>query len=79
MAKKAVLRFTPIEYAYQREYGKMPDYDYTDRLKAGQPLEEVSALIEKRLAKVWEKMKEEHEKELAEERRRLRGNVRFRK
>lgn len=67
MAKKAVLRFMPIEYAYQREYGKMPDYDYTDRLKAGQPLNEVSALIESRLAKVWEKMKEQHEKELAEE------------
>lgn len=67
MAKKAVLRFNPIEYAYQREYGKMPDYDYTDRLKAGQPLEEVSALIESRLAKVWEKMKAQHEKEIKEE------------
>lgn len=67
MSKKAVLRFKPIEYAYQREYGKMPDYDYTDRLKAGQPLEEVSALIESRMAKVWEKMKAQHEKELAEE------------
>ena len=67
MAKKAVLRFTSIEYAYQREYGKMPDYDYTDRLQAGQPIKEVSALIESRMAKVWEKMKEQHEKEIKEE------------
>lgn len=67
MAKKAVLCFKPIDYAYQREYGKMPDYDYTDRLKAGQPLEEVGALIESRMAKLWEKMKEQHERELAGE------------
>lgn len=67
MAKRAVLSFPPIDYAYQREYGKMPDYDYTDRLKAGQSREEVSALVYGRMDRLWERMKEQHEKELAEE------------
>lgn len=67
MARKAVLRFPPIDYAYQSKYGKMPDYDYTDRLKAGQPQEEVSALVYGRMDRLWELMKEEHEKEIAEE------------
>lgn len=67
MAKKAALRFQPIDYEYQRMYGKMPDYDYTDRIKAGQPREEVKALVYGRMDKIWERMKEEHEKEIAEE------------
>lgn len=67
MARKAVLRFMPIDYAYQREYGKMPDYDYTDRLKAGQSQEEVSALVYGRMDRIWERMKAEHEREIREE------------
>lgn len=67
MARRAVLRFPPIDYAYQRMYGKMPDYDFTDRLKAGQPLEEVRALVYGRMDSLWEHMKEEHERELAEQ------------
>lgn len=67
MARKAVLRFTSIDYEYQKMYGKMPDYDYTDRLKAGQQQEEVSALVYGRMDRIWESMKAEHEKQLAEE------------
>lgn len=67
MASKAVLHFPTIDYAYQRKYGKMPNYDYTDRLKAGQPQAEVSALVYGRMDRLWERMKEEHERELAEE------------
>lgn len=67
MARKAVLKFMPIDYAYQIKYGIMPDYDFTNRLKAGQPLKEVSALINGRIEKLWENMKAQHEKELAEE------------
>lgn len=63
MARRAVLRFMPIEYAYQKEYGIMPDYDYTNRLKAGESREKVSALIDSRMKKVWEKMKAENEKQ----------------
>lgn len=61
MATKARLVFKPIDYAYQDTYGIMPDYDFTNRLKAGQPLEEVSALIEKRMAGLYEQMRYEHD------------------
>lgn len=67
MARKAVLHFPQIDYEYQRMYGKMPDYDYTDRLKAGQSREEVKALVYGRMDRIWERMKEEHEKAIAEE------------
>ncbi|MCX4324980.1 MAG: hypothetical protein OSJ59_18730 [Lachnospiraceae bacterium] len=62
MARRARLTFMPIDYAYQARYGKMPDYDFTDRLKAGQNEEEVSALIDSRMRKLWEESKQEHEK-----------------
>lgn len=61
MAHKARLEFKPIDYAYQKAYGIMPDYDFTNRLKAGQSPEEVSALIDARMAELWEQMKYEHE------------------
>ena len=63
MASKARLEFKPIDYAYQSQYGIMPDYDFTNRLKAGQSPAEVSALIEKRMADIWARMKYEHEHE----------------
>lgn len=61
MARKARLEFKPIDYAYQKEYGIMPDYDFTNRLKAGQSPAEVSALIEERMSSLWARMKYEHE------------------
>lgn len=65
MANKARLRFQPIDYSYAKRYGKMPDYDFTDRLKAGQSLEEVSALIESRMAGIWAEEKAAHERQEA--------------
>lgn len=62
MANRAKLTFMPIDYAYQKRYGIMPDYDYTNRLKAGQPRDEVSALIDKRLAAIWAEEKAAHER-----------------
>lgn len=62
MANKARLRFQPIDYSYAKRFGKMPDYDYTDRLKAGQSSEEVSALIESRMAGIWAEEKAAHER-----------------
>lgn len=64
MARKAKLYFKPIDYAYQKEYGIMPDYDHTDRLRRGGDPESVSKLIEERMAKVWKKMKAAHEREV---------------
>lgn len=66
MARRARLDFKPIDYAYQREYGIMPDYDFTNRLKAGQSLAEVSALIEERMSSLWAHMKydNDHKEEL---------------
>lgn len=61
MATRARLCFKPIDYAYQRAYGIMPDYDFTNRLKAGQPLEEVSALIESRMAGLYKQMRYDYE------------------
>lgn len=63
MANKARLRFQPIDYSYAERYGKMPDYDFTDRLKAGQSSEEVSALINGRLAEIWAEEKAAHERQ----------------
>lgn len=61
MATRARLDFKPIDYAYQARYGIMPDYDFTNRLKAGYTREEVSELINGRLAEIWEQLKYEHE------------------
>lgn len=71
MARRAKLAFMPIDYSYQRRYGIMPDYDHVRRLKAGQPPEEVSALIESRMRAIWEEEKKEHERQVAEEDERL--------
>ena len=67
MARRARLAFKPIDYAYQARYGKMPDYDFTDRLKAGQDAEEVSDLIDSRMLELWEESKREHERQEKEE------------
>lgn len=64
MARRAKLYFKPIDYEYQKEYGIMPDYDYTNRLKRGDDPEAVSKLIEERMSHVWEKMKAAHEREI---------------
>lgn len=77
MARRAKLTFMPIDYAYSRRYGKMPDYDFTDRLKAGQPLEEVSALINSRMRAIWEEQKQAHERQLQEEEQALRAECPF--
>lgn len=61
MARKARLRFKPIDYAYQARYGIMPDYDFTNRLKSGQSPEEAGALVNGRLDDIWRGMKYEHE------------------
>lgn len=61
MATHAKLVFKSIDYAYQDCYGIMPDYDYTNRLKAGQSREEVDALINGRLSDIWKQMKYKHE------------------
>ena len=65
MANKAKLRFQPIDYSYAKRYGIMPDYDFTNRLKAGQSLEEVDALINGRLAEIWAEEKAAHERQAA--------------
>ena len=61
MAKKARLVFMPIDYDYQAKYGKMPDYDFTDRLKAGEDSEEVAKLIFGRMDAILEEQKRIHE------------------
>lgn len=63
MARRAILDFKPIDYAYQKEYGIMPDYDHTSRLRRGEDPEAVSRLIEERMAGLWARMKAEHERE----------------
>lgn len=77
MAKRARLTFMPIDYAYQRRYGIMPDYDFTNRLKAGQGVTEVSALIESRMRELWEESRREHERQSAEEEKKLRAECPF--
>lgn len=71
MAKRARLTFMPIDYAYQARYGIMPDYDFTRRLKAGQSLEEVSALIDSRMRAIWEEQKQAHERQLQKEEQKI--------
>lgn len=61
MARRARLYFQPIDYSYHARYGIMPDYDFTNRLKAGQPLEEVAALINGRLREIYEEEKRAYE------------------
>ena len=67
MAKRARLTFMPIDYAYQARYGIMPDYDFTNRLKAGQGTAEVSALIDRRMRELYEESEREHERRITEE------------
>lgn len=55
MARNATLKgwFTDIDHEYARRFGKYPDYDYTDRLAAGQSSEAVSALINGRMHEIY--------------------------
>lgn len=61
MAKKALLKFHPLDLAYCAVYGIMPDYDFTNRLKAGASAEEAGALINGRLEALWAQQKYDHE------------------
>lgn len=77
MAKFARLTFSPLEYDYQRRYGKFPDYDFTDRLAAGEDLEDVSRLVNGRMDALWEECKERYKKEADEKAARLEAECPF--
>lgn len=59
MAVKATLKgwFCDVDHEYSKRYGKYPDYDYTDRLAAGQSSETVSALINGRMHAIYTEIK----------------------
>lgn len=63
MAKRALLKFTPLEYLYQDTYGIMPDYDYERLIKQGYSMEDAASIRNKRMMELWEQMKYEHEHE----------------
>lgn len=61
MAKKAVLRFSTLEYRYQDTYGIMPDYDFDRLVSSGMSCEEAGRTVNGRINEVYAKMKYEHE------------------
>lgn len=63
MSKHALLKFCPLEYRYLDVYGRMPDYDTDHLIKNGMGWDDASALVQKRLDELWEKMRYEHEHE----------------
>ena len=63
MARRAVLRFTTLEYRYQDTYGIMPDYDYDRMIRNGYSPEEAARIRNERIQTVWQEMKYDHEHE----------------
>lgn len=64
MARKAVLRFVPIEYLYQETFGIMPDYHVDLLIKQGKTPDEANAYVLGQMQDLWHVMKEDHEHEL---------------
>lgn len=62
MASRAtrLYRPDPMELAYRGRFGAFPDHDFIRRLEDGQPLDEVTALINGRIDSLWREMQEEH-------------------
>lgn len=51
--KKARLRFTPLEIAYQKKYGIMPDY-HADRLREElHDPDKASAMVQRNMDGIW--------------------------
>ena len=59
MAVKATLKgwFCDVDHEYAKRYGKYPDYDFTDRLAAGQDSDYVDALISSRMHAIYMEIK----------------------
>lgn len=60
--KKALIYLSPIDREYLKEYGKLPDYDYTDLYKQ-YGSQKANEIVQKRANAVWKKMQENHKKE----------------
>ena len=63
MAKKALLRFTSLEYRYQDTFGIMPDYHVDLLVKQGRTPDEANALVLGQMQGLWQQMKYDHEHE----------------
>ena len=63
MARRALLKFSPLEYLYQDTYGIMPDYDIDRHIKNGMDRQEANDLVNGRMNELWQQMKYEHEHE----------------
>lgn len=63
MAKKAVLKFIPLEYLYQDTYGIMPDYHVDLLVSQGKAPDEANALVLGQMQELWRQMKYDHEHE----------------
>lgn len=61
MSKRALLRFSSLEYRYQDIYGIMPDYDIDRHIKDGMQPKEANDLVNGRMHDLWQQMKYEHE------------------
>lgn len=59
--RRAVLKFTDIEYRYQDRYGMMPDYDFDRLVQQGYSFQEAGRIRNERIHEIWEEMKFEHE------------------
>ena len=60
MARRALLRFCPLEYLYLDTYGRMPDYDTDHLIANGMNPDDACALVNKRVDDLWQKMKHDH-------------------
>lgn len=60
MARRALLKFCPLEYLYLDTYGRMPDYDTDHLIACGMAPCDASKLVYERLDELWEKMKHDH-------------------
>lgn len=66
MSKNAVLRFTPLEQAYQKAYHIMPDYHF-ERLAKEQGFEKAGQIVQANMDKVWQESKALHAKQERDE------------
>lgn len=68
--KKACLKFSPLEYAYQQKYHTMPDMHYS-RLREKYGPEVAGRMVNDNVNEVYEEMKNAHQRKIEAEQRQL--------
>lgn len=58
--KRARIEFSPLERAYNEEYGMFPDYHFTTLRRKGNSIQRTSELVQTNMDKIYQREKAKH-------------------